>query len=78
MSNEELNISFAPTPDYSGIAKSAAGGHAWAGVIKNGKDLTELLPEAIKAVQGGISAILEVRLNGSWSEDEARGLNSKL
>ena len=72
VSNEELNISFAPTPDYSGIAKSAAGGNAFAGIIRNAKDLTELLPEAVKAVQNGISAILEVRLNGSWSEAEAR------
>ena len=73
MSNEELNISFAPTPDYSGIAKSAAGGHAFAGIVRNARDLTDLLPEAIKAVQDGISAILEVRLDGSWSEVEARG-----
>jgi hypothetical protein len=77
VSNEELNISFSPTPDYSGIAKSAAGGHAWAGVVRNSKDLTDMLPEAIKAVQSGISAILEVRLNGSWSEDEAKGVNGR-
>lgn len=29
--NEEINISFAPSPDYAGIAKAAAGGRLWAG-----------------------------------------------
>lgn len=64
--NEGLNISFAPTPDYAGIAKAAAGGNAWAGVAASVKNLREMIPEAVKAVEGGISAILEVRLAGSW------------
>ncbi|KAJ9148469.1 Acetolactate synthase catalytic subunit [Pleurostoma richardsiae] len=66
ISNKELNISFDPTPDYSGIAKAAAGGNAWAGVAATVQDLTWMLPEAIEKVQSGISAILEVRLAGSW------------
>ena len=60
--NEELNISFAPVPDYSGIAKSAAGGNAWACIVQSAGDLEKALPEAVKQVQGGVSAILEVRL----------------
>ncbi|RSL89270.1 hypothetical protein CEP52_014950 [Fusarium oligoseptatum] len=32
ISNQDLNISFSPTPDYSGIGKAASGGKAWAGV----------------------------------------------
>lgn len=70
ISNEELNISFAPTPDFSGIAKAAAGGKAWAGVAESAKDIKTLLPEAIAAVQSGMSAILEVRLAGSWEPTE--------
>ncbi|KIM93426.1 hypothetical protein OIDMADRAFT_46229 [Oidiodendron maius Zn] len=66
MSNEGLNISFSPTPDYSGIAKAAAGGNAWAGVASSVKDLAAMIPEAVENVQNGISAILEVRLHGSW------------
>ncbi|KAH8886565.1 thiamine pyrophosphate enzyme [Thozetella sp. PMI_491] len=66
VSNKELNISFDPTPDYSGIAKAAAGGKAWAGVAATVEDLDRMLPEAIEQVKGGISAILEVRLAGSW------------
>ena len=33
--NKALNISFAPTPDYSGIAKAASGGECWAGYDAN-------------------------------------------
>ncbi|KAF5496400.1 Benzoylformate decarboxylase [Colletotrichum fructicola] len=65
-SNEDLNISFSPTPDYSGIAKAASGGQAWAGVASSVQDLGEMIPAAVQAVKSGISAILEVRLNGSW------------
>ncbi|KAF2212800.1 hypothetical protein CERZMDRAFT_111828 [Cercospora zeae-maydis SCOH1-5] len=72
LSNEGLNISFDPTPDYSGIAKSAAGGQAFAAVISTVQELENTLPEAIKAVQGGISAILEVRLAGSWEKPQSR------
>lgn len=61
-SNEELNISFAPVPDYSGIAKAAAGGNAWAYIVRNVYDLEKALPEAVRQVQRGVSAILEVRL----------------
>lgn len=66
MSNKELNISFDPTPDYSGIAKAAAGGKAWAGVASTVEELNRMLPEAVEHVKGGVSAILEVRLAGSW------------
>ncbi|KAF7552065.1 hypothetical protein G7Z17_g4586 [Cylindrodendrum hubeiense] len=65
LSNEELNISFSPTPDFSGIGKAASGGSAWAGVVSTSDDLLRLLPEAIAKVQSGISAILEVRLKGA-------------
>ncbi|KAF7520532.1 hypothetical protein G7054_g12737 [Neopestalotiopsis clavispora] len=67
ISNADLNISFDPTPDYAGIAKCAAGGKAWAGVASSAEELLACLPQAIQAVQKQrISAILEVRLAGSW------------
>ncbi|KAK4553990.1 hypothetical protein LTR86_008831 [Recurvomyces mirabilis] len=62
--NRALNISFAPTPDYSGIAKAAAGGEAWAGVAGTVEDLERLLPEAVEAVKGGKCAILDAHLDG--------------
>ncbi|USW53481.1 Putative thiamine pyrophosphate enzyme TPP-binding, thiamine pyrophosphate enzyme, central [Septoria linicola] len=62
--NRALNISFAPTPDYSGIAKAASGHKAWAGVAGNAEDLKNLLPEAIAAVQSGVCAVLDAHLDG--------------
>lgn len=62
--NEELNISFAPTPDYAGIAKAAAGGDLWAGRAGSVEELTKLLPEAVKCVMNGKGAVLEAQLDG--------------
>lgn len=64
VSNEELNISFAPTPDYAGIAKAASGGCCWAGVASSVEELKKVLPEAIEAVKGGVSAVLDAHLDG--------------
>ncbi|KAJ5642935.1 uncharacterized protein N7484_005442 [Penicillium longicatenatum] len=63
--NEDLNISFAPTPDYAGIAKAAAGGELWAGRASNVAELAQGLPEAIQSVLGGRSAVLEAQLDGT-------------
>ena len=66
MSNEEINISFAPTPDYAGIAWAASGRTAWQGIATNAQDLALLLPAAVKAVaEEGRSAVLDAHLNGS-------------
>ncbi|KAM0798143.1 thiamine pyrophosphate enzyme, N-terminal TPP binding domain-containing protein [Usnea florida] len=64
VSNEDLNISFAPSPNYAGIAKAAAGGNLWAGQASTVKELDELLPKAIEAVKGGIGAVLDAHLDG--------------
>ncbi|CAI4217593.1 unnamed protein product [Parascedosporium putredinis] len=50
--NEEINISFDPVPDYSGIAKAAAGGQLHAARVDKAEDLERVLAEAVKAVQG--------------------------
>lgn len=63
--NDDLNISFAPTPDYPGIAKAAAGGELWAGTAATVSDLARMLPEAIKTVQSGTTAVLEAQLDGT-------------
>lgn len=62
--NEELNISFAPTPDYAGIAKAASGGTIWAGCTSKVDELDGLLKEAIEHVKGGTSAVFEAQLDG--------------
>jgi hypothetical protein len=62
-SNEEINISFDPTPDYSGIAKAAANGDLFAARVDQVADLDTVLKQAIAAVQGGQSAVLDVKVN---------------
>ncbi|RMD42350.1 hypothetical protein DV735_g2805, partial [Chaetothyriales sp. CBS 134920] len=66
--NEDLHISFAPTPDYSGIARAASGNTAMAAVVSSAQDLLDILPKAVETVKAGTSAILEVRLAGSWEK----------
>jgi thiamine pyrophosphate-dependent acetolactate synthase large subunit-like protein len=65
VSNEELNISFSPTPDYAGIAKAAAGGELWAGRASTVGELAEKLPQAVQSVLDGKSAVLEVQFDGT-------------
>ena len=54
----------APSPDYAGIAKAAAGGNLWARQASTAKQLDELLPEAIESVKNGIGAVLDAHLDG--------------
>ena len=64
--NESLHLSFAPSPDYAGIAKAAAGGNLWAGKAGTRAELDELLPRASEAVkkEGGVGAVLDAHLEG--------------
>ncbi|KAL9105388.1 MAG: hypothetical protein Q9227_009426 [Pyrenula ochraceoflavens] len=62
--NEQLNISFRPTPDYAGIAKAASGGKIWAGQVGSVRELAELLPKAVESVMNGTTAVLEAQLEG--------------
>ncbi|KAK8217200.1 hypothetical protein M8818_001452 [Zalaria obscura] len=64
VSNEELNISFAPTPDYSGIARAASGGKCWAGHAGTVDELNKKLSEAVAAVKEGRCAVLDAHLDG--------------
>ncbi|KAI0872070.1 thiamine pyrophosphate enzyme [Hypoxylon argillaceum] len=63
--NEEINISFDPVPDFSGIAKAAAGGDLFAARVEKADILEETLKRAIQAVEGGQSAVIDckVKLN---------------
>ena len=57
--NEELNIAFSPTPDYSGIAKAAACGQLLAEKVSKAEDLDELLTRAVESVKNGTSAVID-------------------
>lgn len=57
--NEELNISFAPSPDYAGIAKAAAGGNLFAERVVHANKLENVLKRAVESVQNGIGAVVD-------------------
>jgi len=57
--NDELNISFDPTPDYAGIAKAAAGGKLFAEKVAKAADLEGVLKKAVEAVLGGTTAVID-------------------
>ncbi|KAL2871217.1 acetolactate synthase-like protein catalytic subunit [Aspergillus lucknowensis] len=59
LSNSELNISFEPAPDYSGIARAAGDGHIHAVRVKEADKLEAVLREAIEIVQSGTSAVVD-------------------
>ncbi|KAI1844526.1 hypothetical protein JX265_009980 [Neoarthrinium moseri] len=61
--NEEINISFDPVPDYSGIAKAAAGGDLFTAKVEKASDLDSILRQAIDSVKGGQSAVLDCKVN---------------
>ncbi|KAI9166474.1 Benzoylformate decarboxylase [Paramyrothecium foliicola] len=60
--NEEINISFDPSPDYAGIAKAAAGGDIHAARVEQAADLEDVLKEAIAAVQAGQTAVVDCKV----------------
>jgi len=57
--NEELNISFAPSPDYAGIAKAAAGGDLFAEKVSTTADLEDVLKRAVESVKNGTTAVVD-------------------
>ena len=63
-SNEDIHISFAPTPDYSGIAKAAAGGKLYTGIAGQTDELETVLAEAVRSVKAGVSAVVDAHLDG--------------
>jgi len=64
-SNEELNISFVPTPDYAGIAKAAAGGELYAAIVDSVDSLEDILPKAVETVLSGTPAVIDAHLDGT-------------
>ena len=62
--NEELGISFAPSPDYAGIAVAASGGKVWGGRAREIESLEKVLAEAIETVKGGRGAVVDAQLQG--------------
>jgi len=57
--NEELNISFAPVPDYGGIAKASAGGDLFTEKVAKADELEGVLKRAIASVMNGTTAVVD-------------------
>ncbi|KAF4967908.1 hypothetical protein FZEAL_10467 [Fusarium zealandicum] len=60
--NEEINISFDPVPDYAGIAKAAAGGDIHTAKVEQAAELESVLKEAIAKVQAGQTAVVDCKV----------------
>jgi hypothetical protein len=58
-SNQEINISFDPVPDYAGIAKAAAGGDLFTAKIRKASEIEQTLRSAVQAVLGGQTAVVD-------------------
>ncbi|KFA65769.1 hypothetical protein S40285_07096 [Stachybotrys chlorohalonatus IBT 40285] len=61
-SNQEINIAFDPSPDYSGIAKAAAAGDLHAAKVDKAEELERVLREAIETVKGGQTAVVDCKV----------------
>ncbi|CAK7230693.1 hypothetical protein SBRCBS47491_007673 [Sporothrix bragantina] len=60
--NEEINIEFSPSPDYSGIAKAAAAGDLFTARVDQASELEKVLKQAIESVQNGTSAVVDCKV----------------
>lgn len=58
-SNNEINISFDPVPDYAGIAKASAGNNLFAARIKVASEIEATLRRAVQAVMAGQTAVVD-------------------
>lgn len=59
---EELNISFAPSPDYAGIARAASNGKIFGARVINVFGFEAALNGAVKSLERGVSAVLDVAI----------------
>ncbi|WKT50669.1 hypothetical protein QSH57_015639 [Fusarium oxysporum f. sp. vasinfectum] len=60
--NEELNISFAPSPDYAGIAKAASNGVIFGARVADISEFQSALAGAVESLDRGVSAVLDVAI----------------
>jgi thiamine pyrophosphate-dependent acetolactate synthase large subunit-like protein len=61
-SNEEINISFDPVPDYAGIAAAAGSGEVHAMKVERAEDLESVLRDAVAKVQGGQTTVVDCKV----------------
>lgn len=61
-SNEEINISFDPTPDYAGIAAAAGAGDVHALRVGKTEELASVLKDAVAKVQAGKTTVVDCKV----------------
>ncbi|KND87688.1 putative acetolactate synthase large subunit [Tolypocladium ophioglossoides CBS 100239] len=61
-SNEDINISFAPPPDYAGIAAAAGAGDVHALRVDRAEALEAVLRDAVAKVLAGRTAVVDCRV----------------
>ncbi|KAF5658698.1 Benzoylformate decarboxylase [Fusarium heterosporum] len=59
---EELNISFAPSPDYAGIAKASSNGVIFGARVADASEWQSALDGAVESLDRGVSAVLDVAI----------------
>ena len=75
--NEELNISFKPSPDYAGIAVAASGGRIWGKRVSEAAEVERVLGEAVERVKGGQGAVVDCVLDAEVEADAASAREGK-
>jgi hypothetical protein len=61
-SDEEIHISFAPPPDYSGIAAAAGAGNVHALRVEDANQLEAVMADAVAKVQAGNTTVVDCRI----------------
>jgi thiamine pyrophosphate-dependent acetolactate synthase large subunit-like protein len=62
VSNEDMNISFAPPPDYAGIASAAGAGNVHALRVEEASQLEAVMKDAVAKVQAGSTTVVDCRI----------------
>ncbi|KAJ4857943.1 thiamine pyrophosphate enzyme, central domain-containing protein [Trichoderma breve] len=60
--NEEMNISFSPSPDYAGIAAAAGAGDIHALKVTKASELESILRDAVAKVKAGKTAVVDCKV----------------
>lgn len=60
--NEDMNISFKPTPDYAGIAAAAGAGDICALKVTNANNLEDILRDAVANVKAGKTTVVDCKV----------------
>lgn len=62
VSDEDIHISFAPPPDYAGIAAAAGAGDVHALRVEEASRLEEVLRDAVTRVLAGNTTVVDCRI----------------